>query len=100
MDHEMGLVGMDFLVTVEEEEEDEEDKLTVKWTGKTSSLWFGGYGLFGSMQGSFYLSGGRRERQREEGRERENKILLTTATMNFHIWKFNIAIVKKDATLQ
>jgi hypothetical protein len=38
MDHEMGLVGMDFLVTVEEEEEDEEDKLTVKWTGKTSSL--------------------------------------------------------------
>jgi hypothetical protein len=53
------------------------------------------------VQASFYLSGGRRERQREEGREkRENKILLTTATMNFHIWKFNIAIVKKDATLQ
>jgi hypothetical protein len=27
----MGLVGMGYLVMVEEEEEDEEDKLTVKW---------------------------------------------------------------------
>ena len=55
---------MGSLVTVEEEENDEEDELNVKWMMKTSSPWFSGY-----VEASFYLDGRRRERQR--GKERK-----------------------------
>ena len=68
----MGLVGMGSAVTVEEEEEDKEDKLTVGWW-----IWAPW------VNGSFILFGWRKKKATEKGERKYNIILLTTATFKY-----------------